>query len=71
MTVSRFRLQIIDTLTGKVAHGWQPGDKVETDLVGEFVKRLTGVGLFTREKVVKAHAEIALTELIHDLKARV
>lgn len=73
MSASRYRLQIIDTLTGHVALGWRPGDQVESDLIGDLVERTRalGVGLGRTEAHVLADVRQAFAELIHDLKRRV
>jgi hypothetical protein len=70
--VSQFRLQIVDK-AGKVTKGWQPGDRVETELVDELCARVKakGVGLGRTEAHVLADLRLAFAELLYELKARV
>lgn len=72
LDMSDFRLQIIDK-TGHVAHGWQPGDRVETELVTDLLARVKakGVGVFRNEAHVLADVRAAFTEMIFDLKRRI
>jgi len=71
--VSDYRLQVVQASTGKVVKGWQPGDKVETDLVDELVDRAKakGVGLFRSEARVLGGVREAFGEMLLDLKGRV
>ena len=69
--MSQFKLQIIDKTTGKVVNGWQPGDRVETDLAEDLLNRLKGrkLGFRTQGKILKAVAQ-EFAEMLLDLKQR-
>lgn len=70
---SAYRIQVVSVDTGKPVYGWQPGDRVETDLIGELCSRVQskGVGVFKSEKKVLEATRQALAELLMDLKGRV
>lgn len=73
--VSRYRLQIVlaDDPERRVVQGWQPGDRVEADLVEELCRRVSRkrVGVFSgRGRVVEMVREAA-GELLYELKGRV
>lgn len=69
---SRFKLQIIDTVTNTVSE-WSPGSPIEVDFVKACVHRIVGKGvgfLKTEAQVTKAIEE-GLAEVIWELKAKV
>lgn len=67
---SRFKLQIVEKATGDIVLGLEPGSKIETDLIEDFMRRLKGygVGMFKSEAKVEAAATRAWEELLYDLK---
>jgi hypothetical protein len=74
--MSDYRLQVIHLRSkepDKVVMGWQPGDRVETDLAEELAQRIKakGVGLFRTEKHVMEDVRKAVAEMLWDLKGRV
>jgi hypothetical protein len=74
--VSDYRLQVIHLRSkdpDRVVLGWQPGDRVETDLAEELSQRIKakGVGLFRTEAHVMADVRKAVAEMLFELKARV
>ena len=66
-------MQIVHAVTGRVVTGWQPGDKVETDLVDDLVVRVKqkGVGIFKSEERVLDGVREAFQEMLLALKGRV
>ena len=70
---SRFRLQVIDGTNGHAIYGWQPGDRVETDLVNDLAARLITrrVGLFSTKAQVARALHEAFGEMLYELKRRV
>lgn len=71
--MSAFRLQIVDAKTGYVTKGWEPGGKVETDLVEELCGRLKGrgIGVFKTEAKVLEAVRAEFQAMLLDLKRRV
>ena len=71
--MSRYRLQIIDAQTGEVVIGWQPNDRVETELSEELLRRVKdrGVGLFRTEAQVLASLRQCFSDMLYELKGRV
>ena len=72
--MSDYRLQVIHVKRPhEVVHGWQPGDRVETDMVEELCARLEikGVGWFHTNKQVLASVREAWAEMLLDFKGRV
>lgn len=71
--MSDFRLQIVHLPTNQVAFGWQPGDRVETDLAEELARRVKakGIGLFRSEAHVLSDLRQAFSEMLYELKDRV
>ena len=70
--MSDYRLQVIHVKTGKVAMGWQPGDKVELDLIDDLIARLRGkVGFWKGEVAVLGAVREAFLELLLAIKGRV
>lgn len=69
--MSDYLLQIIHVKTHEVVKGWQPGDRVEVDLVEDLCERLKGnMGLRTEAAILKAVRK-SFAEMIHELKRRV
>jgi hypothetical protein len=71
--VSQFLIQIVDKTTGEVVVGLEPGSRVETDLINEFVIRVKGigVGMFKTEAAVEAASRQAWADLLMALKLQV
>jgi hypothetical protein len=69
---SRFRMQIVDTVTGDVVE-YEPGRRVETEFVSDCINRIVaqGVGFFKTEATVKAAVEAGIKEAIFELKTQV
>jgi hypothetical protein len=70
--LSDYRLQIINVKAPhEVAKGWEPGDRVETDLVEDLCNRLKGnMGLRTEEAILRA-VRASWKQLLLDLKRRI
>lgn len=70
---SQYRIQVIDNFTGEPVATWEPGGKVETDLVEELVLRVRtkGVGVGRTAAHVEEDVRAALQELLYALKLRV
>lgn len=71
---SKFRLQIIDTITGNVvAGGIEPGRREELDFISDIVQRTLakGVGFFRTENHVAEDLYDAIEEAILELKKTV
>lgn len=69
---SRFRLQIVDTVTNRVVE-WEPGLSVEIDFIEDVVSRTLarGVGIFRGSKHVADDLKAAIEESIFNLKKQV
>jgi hypothetical protein len=70
---SQFTLQVIDKYTGDVVLGFEPGSRVETDLVDDVLTRAKGegIGLLRTEAAVEAALRRAWTETLLSLKTQV
>ena len=73
MMISRYRLQVVDTMTHQVIRGWQPGDRCELDMAADLAKRLESqpIGLFSSKQKVLTEVNRAFLAMIHGLKERV
>ena len=73
MTPSRYRLQVIDAMTGELVMGWQPGDRVELEMAADLAQRVKakGVGVFRTEAHVLTDLRAAFGEMLYELKRRV
>lgn len=70
---SDFLLQIVNRHTGDVVVSWEPGGRVETDIIASVlaVAKAQGVGFFATEAQVEAAIHSAWTATLHALKAQV
>lgn len=69
---SRFLLRVLDSTDGSYVE-WAPGRPIERVFVVDLCNRVVakGVGIFRSSAHVRADVEVAVTELLLDLKREV
>lgn len=70
---SQYLLQIVERETGEVVKSWEPGSRIETELLTELSTRLSGRGIGLGRTTVHVLDDLkhAWAELLFELKSQV